>query len=292
MTNPTLERPTSLGGCATLACLWEATASKPGNVHRGADFEDMTFVDFLASAAVIGPVIDRCHGLGLGGTVLEAVQATRQTVATNTNLGTLLLIAPLALSSGDLSAASEIICDASQDDTRQIYQAIRTALPGGMGKVDEGDVSAEPVHSLLEAMQLAAERDLVARQYTNGFAEVADAVEHLQHHFEYNVPLNDAIVLTQLYLLSRHGDSLIARKLGVEASQDIANRASSVLAAYQQHREDYFRAVADFDFWLRADGHRRNPGTTADLLAAALFVLLVRDRLDWPVTFYGSPPSE
>lgn len=292
MTNSTTERPTSPGGCATLACMWEATAAKPGNVHRGADFEDMTYVDLLASAAVVGPVIDRCEQLGLGATVLEAVEATRRSVAINTNLGTLLLLVPLALARGDLAKAAAIVRDATDEDTRQIYQAIRTATPGGLGKVDEGDVANEPEHSLLEAMQLAAQRDLVARQYTNGFAEVSDAVEHLQNHLAYKVPLNDAIVLTQLYLLSRHGDSLIARKLGTAASDDIAQRAASVLVAHQQHRDDYFRAVADFDFWLRADGHRRNPGTTADLLAAALFVLLLQDRIDWPVTFYGPPPTE
>lgn len=272
--------------------MWEATAAKPGNVHRGADFDDMTYVDFLASAAVIGPVIDRCDQLGLGATVLAGIEATRRTVATNTNLGTLLLFAPLAMARGDAEKATQIVRGATHDDTRLIYQAIRTAMPGGLGKVDAGDVSGEPEHTLLEAMQLAADRDLVARQYTGGFAEVTDAVEHLTNHLAYKIPLNDAIVLTQLLLLSRHGDSLIARKLGVATSQDIAQRAASVLAAYQQHRDDYFRAVADFDFWLRADGHRRNPGTTADLLAAALFVLLLQDRLSWPVTFYGPPPSE
>ena len=291
MTSSTLQRPTSLGGCATLACLWEATAAKPGNVHRGADFEDMTFVDFLASAAVIGPVMDRCEQLGLGGTVLQAVEATRCTVGRNTNLGTLLLIAPLAMARGDVEKASAIVRDASQEDTGQIYQAIRTAQPGGLGEVERGDVAGEPDLSLFEAMQLAADRDLVARQYAGGFAEVADAVEHLDNHLVYNAALNDAIVLTQLLLLSRHGDSLVARKLGPAASQDIASRAASVLAAYQQNRDEYYRAVADFDFWLRADGHRRNPGTTADLLAAVLFVMLVQDRLSWPVTFYGSPPT-
>ena len=88
------QRPTTIGGCATLACLWEATAAKPGNVHRGADFADMSYVDFLVSAAVIGPVFDSSAELGLGGTVLEAVRATRGAVGVNTNLGTLLLLAP------------------------------------------------------------------------------------------------------------------------------------------------------------------------------------------------------
>ena len=86
----------SIGKCATLACLWEVTAPKPGNVYRGADFEDLTFADFLTSAVVVGPIVDQCPQLGVGRTVLSAVQATRRTVGTNTNLGTLLLLAPLA----------------------------------------------------------------------------------------------------------------------------------------------------------------------------------------------------
>ena len=86
----------SIGSCATLACLLEATAPKPGNVHRGADFADMTFTDFVVSAAAIGPAMERAAERGVGTTVLEAVRATRRLVPVNTNLGTVLLLAPLA----------------------------------------------------------------------------------------------------------------------------------------------------------------------------------------------------
>ena len=86
----------SVGQCATLACLLEVTAPKPGNVHRGADFEDISFDDFVASAVAIGPVIEKATSHNVGQTVLLAVTATRSFVATNTNLGTVLLIAPLA----------------------------------------------------------------------------------------------------------------------------------------------------------------------------------------------------
>ena len=77
----------SIGQCATLACLLEATTPKPGNVHRGVDFEDMTFLDFAVSAAAIGPVMDRVREYGVGQTVLEAIRATRRLVPVNTNLG-------------------------------------------------------------------------------------------------------------------------------------------------------------------------------------------------------------
>src|SRR3954451_3647803 len=86
----------SIGQCATLACLLEATAPKVGNVHRGADFEDLTFSDFVISSVVIGPAMETAASVGVGRAVYEAVAATRKCVPTNTNLGMALLIAPLA----------------------------------------------------------------------------------------------------------------------------------------------------------------------------------------------------
>src|SRR5205085_6863187 len=86
----------SLGQCATLACLLEATAPKVGNVHRGADFENLTFTDFVVSAVAIGPAMETAKTGGVGVAILESIKATRQLVDTNTNLGMVLLLAPLA----------------------------------------------------------------------------------------------------------------------------------------------------------------------------------------------------
>ena len=89
-------QPLPIGLCAQLACILEATARKPGNVHRYADFADATYLDFLLSAAAIAPVMEQAPRRRVGETVLRAVRATRRVVATNTNLGTILLLAPLA----------------------------------------------------------------------------------------------------------------------------------------------------------------------------------------------------
>src|SRR5580700_8927822 len=86
----------SIGMCAQIACIWEATACKPGNVCRYADFDNLTYVDLLLSAAAIAPVMDGASGRRIGETVLDAIRATRKVVATNTNLGIVLLLAPLA----------------------------------------------------------------------------------------------------------------------------------------------------------------------------------------------------
>lgn len=283
----------SIGQLASLACLWEVSASKPGNVHRAADFEDLTFVDFATSAVAIGPAFESAaHGARLGQVVLEAVSATQQAIATNANLGTILLMAPLALAAQQPArnlreAVAEVLATLDAKDARLVYEAIRLASPGGMGRVDEADISAEAPEDLIHAMRLASDRDLVARQYTNGFAEVFDVVvPQIADGFARGWPLGQTIVYSQLRLMSEFPDSLIARKCGEALARQSASLAAAALAAGQPDDAAYERAVADLDFWLRCDGHRRNPGTTADLLAAGLFAALLTGVIQLPVRFY------
>lgn len=273
----------SIGQCATLACLLEATAPKVGNVHRGADFEDLTFTDFAVSAVAIAPAMDAAVETGVGRACLTAIRATRSLVATNTNLGIVLLVAPLAAVPRTESLAeglAAVLTQLDADDSREVYEAVRTAQPGGLGEVATMDVrAADAPASLLDAMRAAADRDLIARQY----------VEHYRHVFEWIVPwleadaaagmsLIDAIVHAQIQFLSREPDSLIARKCGPAIARQVMEFAGAVLRAGPAGSEEYYQAVGDLDFWLRADGHRRNPGTTADLIAAGLFVAL-REQL-------------
>src|SRR5690349_15154174 len=159
----------SISQCATLACLLEATAPKVGNVHRGADFEDLTFADFLVTAVAIGPAMEHAGATGIGRAVLDAVGAAQAAVATNTNLGMALLIAPLAAVPWTEKLSTEsvgrVLASLSPDDCRLVYEAIRLARPGGLGKVESMDVHGEPPSDLVAAMRAAADRDLVARQY-------------------------------------------------------------------------------------------------------------------------------
>jgi triphosphoribosyl-dephospho-CoA synthase len=145
------------------------------------------------------------------------------------------------------------------------------------------DVAGAPPANLLEAMKTAADRDLVARQYSNGFHEVLHEVVPaiVSGRAQSGLALPLAIVHAQMQLMSRHPDSLIARKCGVEVAQQSAAYAQRVLESGSAGSDEYAAALDDFDFWLRSDGRRRNPGTTADLLAAGLFVCL-RDGLIGP----------
>ncbi|HKD35384.1 MAG TPA: triphosphoribosyl-dephospho-CoA synthase [Pirellulales bacterium] len=268
----------TIGQCATLACFLEATAPKVGNVHRGADFDDLTYSDLITAAIGIGPIIEDAVKRRNGETILDAVKATREAVGTNANLGTILLLAPMAavprcepLAAGITRVLSRL--DAA--DSRLAYDAILLAKPGGLGTVSEADVSGEPPNDLIEAMRLAADRDLVARQYATGFQEVLGiAAPAILSGVVSGWDINGAIVHAQLTLMSRFPDSLIARKCGPEIARRAADHATEVLQAGTPADESFWQAAGNLDFWLRSDGHRRNPGTTADLIAAGLFVLL------------------
>lgn len=263
----------------------EATAPKPGNVHRGADFEDASYPDFIVAATLAGPIIDQAVELPLGQTVLSAVTITRTAVATNTNLGTILLIAPLAKVPRTASLREGVVTvlgNLTVQDAADVYEAIRLANPGGIGKVEARDVAGPAPDDLIEAMRLAAERDMVARQYAHNFSDVfATVVPCLERALASGWSLADSIVRVHLKVMSDFPDSLIARRRGIEVAHQAAGMARGVLASGCPGDEAYIRALGDFDFWLRADGHMRNPGTTADLVAAGLFVAL-RDEIIKP----------
>jgi len=278
----------SPGAAATLACIYEASAPKPGNVHPGASFDDATtYAHFVTSAVVVGPIIERAGTVGVGRTVLDAVSATRAAVSTNTNLGTLLLIAPLAAVPGDgplRAGIARVLGRLTDEDTRLVYEAIRVSAAGGLGRAERADVFADspPKLSLVEAMWLAAERDHVARQYTNSFADVFDGpASWIADGLSRGWSLSTAIVHAHLRQMAANADSLIARKCGSRIAQEASQRAAETLKVGAPGDPTYENALAHLDQWLRADGHRRNPGTSADLIAAGLFVLLREGRLNW-----------
>jgi triphosphoribosyl-dephospho-CoA synthase len=279
-----------VGLCAQIACIWEATARKPGNVHRFRDFADTTYTDFLLSAAAIAPVMTTACQRRVGITVLDAVRATRRVAGTNTNLGIVLLLAPLAavpLEEELRGGVERVLAGLDVEDARLIYEAIRLASPGGLGRTAEQDVRAEPTRTLRQVMALAADRDLVARQYANGFADVfEDGVPALLAGLERTGSLEGAIIFAHLHRMARYPDTLIARKCGWTEAEEASRRAAAVLAAGWPHNQ---AALDDFDAWLRAEGHARNPGATADVLTASLFAALWEDKIALPAKFAGEP---
>jgi len=276
----------SIGALAQVACLLEVAAPKAGNVHPARSFDDMTWMDFAVAAAAIAPVMDRAHQRSLGETVLDSVRATRAASGKNVNLGIILLLGVVATvrRGDDLRVGVRGVLDGlDADDCRRVYEAITLAAPGGLGEVESGDVHDEPPGDLIASMRLASDRDLIARQYANGFAEAIDVgVPRLEAALADGLGLHDAVVRLHLELMARHPDSLITRKCGVETACESSARARAVLDAGWPSTEG-LESFQKLDDWLRADGHRRNPGTSADLVAVILFLSLRSGRLPLPL---------
>ena len=285
----------SPGKLAQFACVLEATARKPGNVHRFRDFADLDYLDFILSAAMIVEPFDRAWSLGVGRTTLDAVRETRRVVTTNTNLGIILLLAPLAAVSLPVDlrqGVKTVLKAASVHDAKLVYEAIRLAQPGGLGSSIEQDICRDPTVSLVEVMRLAADRDLIARQYVNGYAEVFDlALPALREGLTIGLGLEGAIIHSHLHVLAARSDTLIERKCGPRVAMEASRRASALLNGGWP--KGGHAALAEFDAWLVSAGNSRNPGAAADIVAAAIYaalrdslIVLPRERgpLDWSGT--------
>jgi len=278
---------------AQLACLLEASAPKPGNVSPGRNFADLGYEEFLASAAAIGAPLAGAGTRPLGSTVRLAIDATARWTRTNSNLGIVLLLAPLAraaLIEGSL--ALDVIVDGGQstfrdtlqrvleattvEDAREVYEAIRLAAPGGLGTVDDQDVAQEPTGTLLDVMRLAAERDLVAREYGTTFElTFLTGVPALRRARRDGLSWDDASVEAFLTLLAAAADTHIARRGGAAMAAAVSRQACAALAAGGVRTARGREAIQRIDQGLRDPRHLANPGTAADLTAAAIFVVLL-----------------
>lgn len=281
--------PSELSVLTTLACLIEAGAPKPGNVSPGRPYRYMCYEDFVASAVAVGPELGMAGERSLGATILAAIRATRRWTPSNTNLGMILLLAPIVravrrpgLPAGGLRAmvAAELE-ETTVEDARLAYTAIRETHPGGLGHSGTEDVAGDPTVSLKAAMWLARDRDVIAREYVTDFAltfEVgAPAVRAAR---EAGLDWSDTTVEAFLVLLAREPDTLIARKLGRPAAERVQGEAERILASGGVRTHAGRAALAAFDADLRDTQNSRNPGTTADLTAAALLVTLIEDGWD------------
>ena len=276
-----MSTPAEVAAAGQLACLLEVSAPKPGNVSPNRHFHDTRYEDFLASAVAIGPALADAGQYPVGSTIRRAVVATRQWTRSNTNLGIVLLVAPLARaalqSGGGLrERLRRVLASTTVQDAAEVYAAIRHAHPGGLGEATAEDVSETPSVTLREAMGLAADRDAIAREYITDFALTFDVgVPALRRAREEGLPWIDATVDTYLALLDSTADTHIARKLGRTEAEAVSLRAREVLNAGGIRTEAGRQALAELDSDLRDPRNRRNPGTTADLTCAAIFVVIL-----------------
>jgi triphosphoribosyl-dephospho-CoA synthase len=252
------------------ACLLEVKARKPGNVTSELGDKDRLYSDYIGSAREVSHVLERSAQEPLGTTILRTIESTQLAVGHNTNLGIVLLLAPLTAVPMDVKLSDgvfDVLTKADVEDAKQVYRAIRLARPAGLGWVPEQDVADEPTLSLQTVMRLAADRDLVARQYVNGFSDVLDfGVPILVRRFAELNSLEAAIIQVHLEFMAQYPDSLIARKRGEAEAREASRLAREVLDDPKDASK-----LAKLDLWLRAVGNQRNPGTSADLVAATLF---------------------
>jgi triphosphoribosyl-dephospho-CoA synthase len=289
----------------------EASAEKPGNVTPSHDFGDTSFEDMVIGGEAIAPELAAAGERRVGETILAAVLASRRVTPANANLGIVLLLAPLARAAlGDVLDAGPsvpgprspvpgpqvsggghrpgregavgetlrgrlvgVLDGLDVADARAAYEAIRIAGAGGLSEPVAHDVREEPTVSLVEAMAFAAWRDRVAAEYALGYPVTFEiAGPALRRALDDGLHVSDAVVETFLLVLAELPDTLIARKRGQALADEASARAADALAAGGVRDPRGRAAIRGLDAWLRAERNSLNPGTTADLITAALFV--------------------
>ncbi|MEF3366572.1 triphosphoribosyl-dephospho-CoA synthase [Methylocystis sp. 9N] len=259
------------------ACEAELQAPKPGNVHVFADGHGMTAADFRTSAEAAAPFIAAARAT-MGARILGAIEATWARVGQNTNLGIVLLCAPLAQAAltgmnGDLrKETARVLRGLDIDDAEKAFRAIALARPAGLGAAPQHDVRAPARTTLLEAMRAAAARDRIAWQYANDYADIFDiGLKTLREARTKGREPRLATLAVYAAFLSAFPDSHILRKHGAPAAEEARNEAAHFAArlASEAKGEAAIDMALAFDRTLKERG--LNPGTSADLTVAVLF---------------------
>ncbi|CAO3451018.1 triphosphoribosyl-dephospho-CoA synthase [Azospirillum largimobile] len=267
-------------------CRAEVMALKPGNVHVHAAGHGMTVADFLLSAEVAAPEIARL-GASVGERILRAVRATRAAVNCNTNLGILLLAAPLARAA-EMPPSRPLrdrVCavleELSVEDADAAYEAIRLAAPGGLGRAAEHDVAGPATVDLRTAMAAARSRDRIAAQYADGFRDVFEIGVVRARALDGKdagkdpVPIAEAVYLE---FLTAFPDSHVLRKQGETVAAALMTEAQEVRRQLVAEKSDAVRHDHLFAFDARLKWQGINPGTSADLTVASLFAHWLEQR--------------
>jgi triphosphoribosyl-dephospho-CoA synthase len=279
--------PTTIAAAVRDACVTDVRAFKPGNVSVASPGHGMSADDFISSADAMAAAI-AAPAASVGQRILRAIEATRTVVQMNTNLGIVLLCAPLAHAAAVVSVepllrerVRGVLARLDIEDAELAYGAIRIASPGGLGRSDRHDVAEKPRVTLRDAMKEAQDRDRVARQYASDYGDIFETgLSALQHGLSRWRSRQWAAVHAYLVFLARHADSHVARKHGDEVAASVSVQArelsQSLGRASDPARE--MPALEAFDRQLKA--RSINPGTSADMTVAALVAMDLGDSLD------------
>lgn len=293
MAEDALSKIKKISCAAQLAAALEAGAEKPGNVTPLHDFEDTAYTDFLAGAIAMGPVVEEAalrgrraalketglDDIGIGELILQGVKDVKAShPGGNTHLGTLMLFVPLAASAGlcladgkniqSLSTTvTKVIKASTVKDSHPLYEAIESAKTGGLGKIIRKEIP------LYELMEVSAKRDRVAEELSNGMTIVFKrGLPFFEGCMDNNRgDIRDAILQTYLLILSKYPDTFIAKKTGTKKATEVSKKAKDALAGKM--------SLQKFDEYLRSKDNSLNPGTTADLVAAVVFLYLLKKKV-------------
>jgi triphosphoribosyl-dephospho-CoA synthase len=281
------ERELTVSQIAELACAMEVLCPKPGNVGPGRPFKYMNEMSFIASA--IGLADAFAAAAPVGRLVERAAGAAKKLTGRNTNLGIILLMAPLAKAADDRDradgamgsdlreSAARVLAALDDEDSAAIYRAIRSAAPEGLGGSDRYDVNGE-THPIMEAMRFASAWDSVASEYASGYRITFGlTAPRLGELWESGHTLRTSIAQTFLALLGEVPDTLIARKLGRGVSEEASLIARRALGLGGYLSEEGRLAASKLRSLLEDPDNLMNPGTTADLMAAGIFVFLLNE---------------
>ena len=304
---PHCEKAKHISKCLELAILLEVSADKPGNVNFVVGFEGTRVEHFLASAVAAAPSFEEAANRGIAVSEKRLSvndvgmgQIIRKCVADinawqkggNTLLGTVLLFVPIAVAAGmtpteenfgfDFARLREnvklAVESTTAEDAVHLYEAIDVAKPSGLGGAPDLDVhdshSKERLLkenvSLYQVFKIAAAYDDICSEWVNNYPITFDAAYPYLSEQLKSRDLNTAIVHTFLKVLSEHPDTFIARKVGVEKAWEISLDAKKVLELGSVETAKGRTSLREFDRKLRESGNLLNPGTTADITAAAL----------------------
>lgn len=268
------------------ACEDELQAFKPGNVSVYSEGHDMTVEQFRLSASVSAiPLTD--PDFSLGEKIYYAVKETRDAVGCNTNLGILLLCAPLIQAVYDREVGQTLresldnsLSRTTVDDAEWVFRAISLASPGGLGEASEQDVHAQAAVTLQQAMALAADRDSIAKQYINSFKDIFDfTVLTYNRAFVLSGDRGWAALKVFAEMLARYPDSHIERKYGKQYSEWIATEMRS-LCEHMTIFDGFAHllpSLVKLDEKLKSKNI--NPGTTADFTVTTVLVVLLEQLI-------------
>lgn len=270
---------------------------KPGNVHRTRDYDDMEFEDFIISGIVIGDTVRQaCSDVDvekpeLGRYILQAVTETDRWIKNNTNLGIMMMTIPIAVAASISDTFDEIrqnvkvlMANTSVDDACDLYDAINIADAGGMGDQDEYDVASDNAkqelrdngQTMYDVLKISAPWDMLAREMTSDMPAVFEIGYPAYHALRDEKSKNEACIMTFLTILSQVPDTLISRKYGSDEAMKISMMTRDLLNLKDE--TDFGERLKEFDDYLFKNKY--NPGTTADLTAASIFVSYLKSNFD------------